>query len=119
MDRGSQVWGSKSLDAQAVVIHASNNTFSCSVDGVEYEITIPNGIYETDKAHFASDLIDPINYGLQAIQAPIKALLGGVRIEELKNVLVFEHTDKANRHVIEQFKGTAKDYIWGDVEFSR
>ena len=115
---GSQVWGSVALNAQPIVIDNTNSTFSFDVDSVHYEIAIPFGTYKTDRDHFTSELIDPINNQLVLASAPVFVRLGGVHIDNHIDVLVIEHNDKTASHTIDNFGGTALNVIFGTIQFT-
>ncbi|MCE5169635.1 hypothetical protein LQV63_09950 [Paenibacillus profundus] len=114
--QGSQVWGSAALQAQPIVIDKTNNRLSFKVDAMEYEVTIPDGTYETKKEYFTSNLIVPLNGALENAGAPIVAKLGGVHMDKHMNVLVLEHDDSSAPHTIDSFGGSAKELVWGSTE---
>lgn len=115
---GTQVWGSVPLNENSpLTIDESNNTLSFDVDGVTYQITIPNGTYKTNREFFTSELIDPINIQLQLVSAPVFVRLGGINGEKHINVLVFEHNDKTQHHVINNFAGSALNDLFGEIKF--
>jgi hypothetical protein len=115
---GSQVWGSKNLNASLIVIDDTNNTFSFEVDGVPFTINVPNGLYNTDVCKFSSDLIPAINEQLSLVSCPVFARLGGIRLDTHQDVIVLEHSDKVDAHTINNFQGTALGLIWGSEQFS-
>ena len=115
---GTQVWGSIPLNLNSpLTIDELNNTLSFDVDNVTYTITIPNGTYKTNREYFTSELIDPINIQLQLVSAPVFVRLGGINGEEHINVLVFEHNDKTQHHVINNFTGSALNDLFGEIKF--
>lgn len=114
--RGTQVWGSVALHPEPIVIKGTNNTLNFQVDGVEYEASIPQGTYATRLELFTSELIEPVNEALRHAQAPVIARLGGNRQDKHICVLVLEHTDTSDDHVIDGFGGSARDVIWGETE---
>ncbi|RJG21646.1 hypothetical protein [Paenibacillus thiaminolyticus] len=114
--RGTQVWGSVALHPEPIVIKGTNNTLNFQVDGVEYEASIPQGTYATRLELFTSELLEPVNEALRSAQAPVIARLGGNRQDKHICVLVFEHTDTSDDHVIDSFGGSSRDVIWGETE---
>ena len=112
---GTMAWGTTPLNPSVVITTGVNDIFSFDVDGVNYTITLNAGTYYTSRDHFMSELISPINDGLISVNAPVRARLGGIHMDEHKNVLVIEHNDKLTNHIINNFGGTAKDTIFGEV----
>ncbi|MCR8641552.1 hypothetical protein NV379_02680 [Paenibacillus sp. N1-5-1-14] len=115
VQNGVMVWGSSPLNPQVTITLSVNDDFSFSVDGTTYQIVIDQGTYVTSKEHFTSDLVAEVNKQLNAVSAPVKARLGGVCWDIHKDVLILEHKDTTSHHVIDNFAGTAKDTIFGEV----
>ncbi|WP_340401714.1 hypothetical protein [Paenibacillus sp. FSL H8-0079] len=114
---GQQVWGSVDINRR-VTITASNNTFTFNVDDSSYTITIPDGIYTTTRQRHESELVQAISKAGAAQNIPVKFILGGMHYDEKYNVLILEHTDTSNEHVIDQFAGNALDTLFGQVKFN-
>lgn len=114
---GQQVWGSVDINRR-VTITASNNTFTFNVDDSSYTITIPDGTYMTTRQRHESELVQAISKAGAAQNIPVKFILGGMHYDEKYNVLILEHTDTSNEHVIDQFAGNALDTLFGQVKFN-
>ncbi|OMF17626.1 hypothetical protein BK131_06630 [Paenibacillus amylolyticus] len=114
---GQQVWGSVDINRR-VTITASNNTFTFNVDDSSYTITIPDGTYTTTRQRHESELVQAISKAGAAQNIPVKFILGGMHYDEKYNVLILEHTDTSNEHVIDQFAGNALDTLFGQVKFN-
>ncbi|MCW3791859.1 hypothetical protein OM416_09720 [Paenibacillus sp. LS1] len=114
---GQQVWGSVDINRR-VTITASNNTFTFNVDDSSYTITIPDGTYMTTRQRHESELVQAISKVASAQNIPVKFILGGMHYDEKYNVLILEHTDTSNEHVIDQFAGNAIDTLFGQVKFN-
>lgn len=114
---GQQVWGSVDINRR-VTITASNNTFTFNVDDSSYTITIPDGTYATTRQRHESELVQAISKAGAAENIPVQFILGGMHYDEKYNVLILEHTDTTNEHVINQFAGNAIDTLFGQVKFN-
>ncbi|MEJ3719276.1 hypothetical protein WGM54_14745 [Paenibacillus polymyxa] len=113
---GQQVWGSVAIDKK-IAITSSTNTFGFDVDGRSYSITIPNGTYSTNRERHESELIQVIITAASNQNIPVEFRLGGMHYDERYNVLIIEHTDKENTHVLNNFTGTANDILFGSIKF--
>jgi hypothetical protein len=49
---------------------------------------------------------------------PVIFRFGGMHYDEVYEVLIIEHTNKANEHVIDSFTGSAQDTLFGSVKFN-
>ncbi|MGN7412564.1 hypothetical protein [Paenibacillus sp. SAF-068] len=114
---GQQVWGSVDISKQ-VTVTASNNTFTFNVDGSSYMVMIPVGTYTTSRQRHESELIQAISKAASAQNIPVRYILGGMHYDEQYNVLILEHLDTSNEHVIDQLAGNARDTIFGEVRFN-
>ena len=114
---GQQVWGSVDI-SKRVTITASNNTFTFNVDNTLYTLAIPVGTYTTSQQRHESELIQAITKAGAALNIPVRFILGGMHYDEKYNVLIMEHTDTSNEHVIDQFAGNAMDTLFGQVKFN-
>ncbi|MBP2244536.1 hypothetical protein J2Z28_001149 [Paenibacillus xylanexedens] len=114
---GQQVWGSVDINRR-ITITASNNTFTFNVDDSSYTIIIPDGTYTTTRQRHESELVQAISKAGAAQNIPVKFILGGMHYDEKYNVLILEHTDTSNEHVIDQFAGNAIDTLFGQVKFN-
>ncbi|MCP1184931.1 hypothetical protein [Paenibacillus sp. 1781tsa1] len=121
MDRiaayGQQVWGSADINHQ-VTITSSNNTFTFSIDDTPYTITLPNGTYMTIREKHESELIQAITLATSSLSIPVQFKLGGMHYDQKYNVLIIEHTDKDNNHVLDNFTGSANDTLFGTIKFN-
>ncbi|MFX3649532.1 MAG: hypothetical protein ACE3K2_08925 [Paenibacillus sp.] len=114
---GQQVWGSVDIGKQ-VTITASNNTFTFNVDGLSYTLMIPVGTYTTSRQRHEAELIQAMSKVASAQNIPVQFILGGMHYDKQYNVLILEHTDTSNEHVIDQWAGNAMDTIFGQVKFN-
>lgn len=114
---GQQVWGSVDISKQATIT-ANNNTFTFHVDDSSYTITIPVATYTTSQQRHESELLQAISKAGAAQNIPVRFILGGMHYDEKYNVLILEHTDTSNEHVIDQFAGNAIDTLFGQVKFN-
>lgn len=114
---GQQVWGSIDINKQ-VTITTSNNTFTFSVDGISYTITVPVGTYTTIREKHESDLIKALSSAVVSQNIPVQFKLGGMHYDQKYNVLILEHTDQNNEHVMDNFTGNANTTLFGNVKFN-
>ncbi|WP_145413463.1 hypothetical protein [Paenibacillus xylanexedens] len=114
---GQQVWGSVDINKQ-VTITSSNNTFTFSVDGTPYTITLPTGTYNTIREKHESDLVQAITTAASSLSVPVQFKLGGMHYDQKYNVLIIEHTDKEDEHVLDNFTGSANDTLFGTIKFN-
>lgn len=73
---------------------------------------------EDDVQRHESELIQAITKAGAALNIPVRFILGGMHYDEKYNVLILEHTDTSNEHVIDQFAGNAIDTLFGQVKFN-
>ncbi|WP_146259700.1 hypothetical protein [Paenibacillus silvae] len=114
---GQQVWGSVDINKE-VTITSSNNTFTFSVDDTSYTITLPTGTYNTIRELHSSDLIQAITSAASSLSIPVQFRLGGMHYDQKYNVLIIEHTDKEDEHVLDNFTGSANDTLFGTIKFN-
>ncbi|MBD8836257.1 hypothetical protein IFU39_00290 [Paenibacillus sp. CFBP 13594] len=114
---GQQVWGSVEINKQ-VTITSSNNTFTFNVDSTPYTLTLPDGIYTTIREKHESELVQAITTAASSLAMPVVFKLGGMHYDQKYNVLIVEHTDKENEHVLDNFTGSANDTLFGTIKFN-
>ncbi|WP_145921883.1 hypothetical protein [Paenibacillus sp. O199] len=114
---GQQVWGSVDINKQ-VAITTSNNIFTFSVDGTPYTLTMPSGTYKTIREKHESELVQTITTAASSQSIPVQFKLGGMHYDEKYNVLIIEHTDKENEHVLDNFTGSANSTLFGSIKFN-
>ncbi|PYE51459.1 hypothetical protein HUB98_05570 [Paenibacillus barcinonensis] len=114
---GQQAWGSVDIHNQ-VTITASNNTFTFSVDGTPYTITLSNGTYNTIREKHESELVQAITTAASSLSIPVVFRLGGMHYDQKYNVLIVEHIDKVSEHVLDNFTGSANDTLFGIIKFN-
>lgn len=114
---GQQVWGSVDINKE-VAITSSNDTFTFSVDGTPYTITLPTGTYKTIREIHNSELVEAITTAASTLSIPVQFNLGGMHYDQKYNVLMIEHTDKENEHVLDNFTGSANDTLFGTIKFN-
>lgn len=113
---GQQVWGSVDITNQ-VIITSSNNTLTFDVDGTAYTVALPNGTYNTIREKHESELIQAITTAASSLSIPVQFKLGGMHYDQKYNVLILEHTDKDNAHVLDNFTGSANETLFGTIKF--
>lgn len=111
------MWGSADINKK-VVIDSSNNTFTFSVDSNQYTLTIPNGTYRNIRDLYEDELIQAITKEANKQSIPVIFRYGGMHYDEVYEVLVIEHTDKNNQHVLDNFTGIANDTLFGNIIFN-
>nr|WP_145401732.1 hypothetical protein [Paenibacillus xylanexedens] len=114
---GQQVWGSVDINKE-VTITSSNNIFTFSVDGTPYTITLPTGTYRTTREIHDSELVQAITAAASSLGTPVVFKLGGMHYDQKYNVLIIEHEDKENEHVLDNFTGSANDTLFGTIKFN-
>ncbi|MFE6075599.1 hypothetical protein ACFVQB_14100 [Paenibacillus sp. NPDC057886] len=114
---GQQVWGSSDINNQ-VTITSSNNAFTFSVDGTAYTITLPNGTYKAIREKHESELVQAITSAASSLSIPVQFKLGGMHYDQKYNVLIIEHTDKDNEHMLDNFTGSANSTLFGTIKFN-
>ncbi|RPK31748.1 hypothetical protein EDO6_02375 [Paenibacillus xylanexedens] len=101
-----------------MTITSSNNTFTFTIDDTSYTITLPNGTYKTIREKHESELVQAITSAASSLSIPVQFKLGGMHYDQKYNVLIIEHTDKDNDHVLDNFTGSANDTLFGSIMFN-
>lgn len=111
--RGYRIYCDKKLEYETVL---DNDTLEINIDGKYYTINLIPGVYFTHHAQFESDLPKMISQILKDHNIPVICKLGGIYdYANNRTVLVFEHKDTQNAHMIRVEGGTAFDLLIGDI----
>jgi hypothetical protein len=114
---GQQAWGSVELGSE-VNISVDNNSFDFNVDGSSFSLAIPPGKYNTSRERHESELVEVMTKTAANLNLPVQFKLGGMHYDQKYNVLIVEHLDNRQEHVLDGFKGNAADLLFGGVRFN-
>ncbi|PYY28189.1 Uncharacterized protein PIL02S_03335 [Paenibacillus illinoisensis] len=63
-------------------------------------------------------MIQAINKEASKQSIPVIFRFGGMHYDDVYEVLIVEHTDKTNDHVLDAFSGSANDTLFGNIVFN-
>jgi len=93
IDIYDRVWGDGDI-TNYIEVSSTNNLIAFEMnDGTTYEVGVPSGNYAFNSISRTSNLVNEINLQCQSAAVPIRAYVGGVRMDRKYNCIVFQSTN--------------------------